>query len=199
MTDRCYRHPQRNVVATCRYCGRHLCDECLVHNKKAKYYSCKDTQGCLAFQEGQSGSGDAYMEHHKTLIKDLDKDIHRLAEIMERMGEIGAVFEQENAKTSPQSESDALLYIENSVNKVRIPGFIAYHLAQEGLCLLHVLAISCAIGKQLCGGDSEKFDGILKYIDEVEPGLRQAAHDMEPYVSKNPIGALSSQIAERRR
>jgi hypothetical protein len=199
MTDRCYRHPERNVVTTCHYCGRHLCDECIVHNKKGKYYSCKDTQDCLAFQDSQSGSGDAHMEDHKTLLKDLDKDLHRLVEIMERMGEIGAIFEQANAKTSPQSKSDALLHIEDSVNKVRIPGFFAYHLAQEGLSLVHVLAISCAIGKQSCGGSSEKLDGILKYIDEVEPGLRKAAHDMEPYISKNPIEALASRIAERRR
>lgn len=197
MTEKCYHHPERNVVATCRYCGRYLCDECLVHNKKAKYYSCKDTQDCLTCQESQSTGGDAYMQDHEAVLKNLDKDLHRLVEIMERMGEIGAIFEREGAKASPQSDSDALLYINDSVNKVRILGFFAYHLAQEGLSLLHVLAVSCAIGKQSCGGSSERFDGILKHIDEVEPVLRQAAYDMESYTSMNPIEALASRFAEK--
>lgn len=197
MTEKCHDHPERNAVATCRYCGRYLCDECLVHNKKAKYYSCKDTQDCLTCQDSQSAGGDVYMQDRKALLKNLDKDLQRLVEIMERMGEIGAIFEREGAIASPQSDSDALLYINDSVNKVRIPGFFAYHLAQEGLSLLHVLALSCAIGKESCGDSPERFDGILKHIDEVGPVLRQTAYDMEPYTAANPVEALASRFVEK--
>jgi hypothetical protein len=197
MTEKCYRHPNRDVVAPCRYCGRYSCDESLVHNKKAKYYSCKDTQDCLTCQQSQSTGGDAYMQDHKALLTNLDKDLQRLVEIMERMDEIGPIFERVGAIASPQGDSDALLYINDSVNTLRIPAFFAYHLAQEGLSLLHVLAVSCAVGKESCGDSSERFDGILKHIDEVEPFLRQTAYDMEPYTAANPVEALASRFVEK--
>jgi len=69
-----------------------------------------------------------------------------------------------------------------TVNKLRIPGFLAYHLAQEGFSLPHILSAICAIAKK-----DESFkkiahlDTIVSHIDEVEPILRQILHGMEPY------------------
>jgi hypothetical protein len=197
MPEKCHHHPEKNAIATCHYCDRSFCDECLVHNRKAKYYRCKDEQNCLSYQESQFADN-AYLQDHKTLLKNLDTDLHRLVEIMERMGEIGAIFEREGVEPSSQSESEAIQYIEDSISKLRIPGCFAYHLAQEGRSLLRVLALSCALGRQSSGNRSEKLDSILRYIDEIEPGLSKAAHDMEPYISKNPTETLVSLIAERR-
>jgi hypothetical protein len=135
------------------------------------------------------------------LYLNLDKHFHRLLEIEEALGEIGAIFNRESAKTSPQNSSDALRYIADSVNKLRIPGFFAYHLAQEGLSLLHVVAASCATGKQSGGGSTEKLDRVLKHIDEVEPVLRKALYDMEPYKSmdaKEAIEVIAARIAKEK-
>ena len=49
MERKCYNHPERYPVGTCRYCGRSLCSECLVTGKG--YYHCKNEDDCLAFQE----------------------------------------------------------------------------------------------------------------------------------------------------
>jgi hypothetical protein len=145
---------------------------------------------------------DAPSQDDRPLYLNLDKDFHRLLEIEEAIGEIGAIFDRESAKTSPQNSSDALRYIADSVNKLRIPGFFAYPLAQEGLSLLHIVAASCAIGKQSGGSSSDKIDRVLKHIDEVEPVLRTALYDMEPYKSMNAketIEVITARIAEKER
>jgi hypothetical protein len=53
MTEKCYHHPAKDAVGLCRYCERHFCDECIDHNKKSKYYYCKETEECLKYQESQ--------------------------------------------------------------------------------------------------------------------------------------------------
>ena len=71
----------------------------------------------------------------------LDAHVQRFIEINEALGEIGTIFESVGAQTaSGSSETDPLEQIAQSVNKLRIPGFFAYHLAQEALSLLNVIS-----------------------------------------------------------
>ncbi len=66
MTQKCFNHPKINAVGTCRYCGRDLCQECLLkkeniifmppkvygykQHRKEEYFHCKDEDGCLDYQ-----------------------------------------------------------------------------------------------------------------------------------------------------
>ena len=145
---------------------------------------------------------ESHRQDHASAYLNLDKHFHRLLEIEEVLGEIGAIFDGESSKMPPQNSPNALRSIADSVNKLRIPGFFAYHLAQEALCLLHIVAALCSIGKQSGGGSSEKVDQVLKHIDDVEPVFRKALYDMEPYKSMNAkeaIEVITARIAEKER
>lgn len=138
----------------------------------------------------------------KPLYLDLDKHFDRLLQIEEMLGEIGAIFEREILKTSPQSNSDTLSNINDYVNKVRIHGFFAYHLAQEGLSLMHILTASCAIVKKYGAGSTKKSDQVLQHIHEVDVLFHKASYDMEPYKSMNAneaIEVIAARITEKKK
>ncbi len=136
------------------------------------------------------------------LYLNLDKHFHRLIEIEEALGEIGSMFENTHTKLNTTGESIEL-QIADTVNKLRIPGFFAYHLSQEGLSLLHILSATCAIAKK---DESYKnisyLDSIVSLIDEVEPILRQTLQDMEPYKNMNAkeaVEVLSIRFAQQKK
>jgi len=71
---------------------------------------------------------EAHRQNHASAYLNLDKHFRRLIEIEEMLGEIGTFFDRKSANMPPQNSSDALRHFADSVNKLRIPGFFAYHL-----------------------------------------------------------------------
>jgi hypothetical protein len=139
--------------------------------------------------------------HNQPSYASLDSHVQRFIEISEALGEIGTIFESVDTKTaSGSSESDPLEQISQSVNKVRIPGFFAYHLAQEALSLLNVIAASAALAKKDIEA-SERLKAALSKIEESEPTLRQTVYEMEPYKSMNAneaIQIIAARITEKK-
>lgn len=132
-----------------------------------------------------------------TTYVNYDAHVNRLLQIENSLSEIGTIFETVGISAIPEDTASMNRFIEESVNKLRIPGFFAYHLAQEGLSLLHLIAAACAIARQSGGRDvSERIDKIVVHIDEVEPMLRKTLYDMEPYKSMSANEAIED-IAKR--
>ena len=124
----------------------------------------------------------------------LDRHVERFMEVADALAEIGTIFESSIAKIKPESGTEALESVVQSVNELRIPGFFTYHLAQEGLSLVKLIAASVA----LAGKDavrSEKINTVSTTINEAEPRLRQTTYDMEPYKSANAEEAIRTVAA----
>lgn len=135
---------------------------------------------------GKAGPGYINLEDH----------FRRLLEIEEALGEIGAAFSSaSNLVSSTPKGDNTLQQICEMVNRLRVPGFFAYHLAQEGLALLSVIAASAALAKENVGV-SEKINSIGSHVDEAEPLFRQTIYEMEPYKSMNAKEAVET-IAAR--
>ncbi len=61
---KCYNHEGKEATATCHYCRRQLCSECVIFNRKGKSYHCKNENDCLAYQEPSlEDVGDRNGEH----------------------------------------------------------------------------------------------------------------------------------------
>lgn len=136
--------------------------------------------------------------HNLPSYASLDSHIQRFLEIQEALGEIGTIFESVGDEMA--WETNPSEQICQSFNKLRIPGFFAYHLAQEGISLLNVIAASVALVKKDIEA-SEKLKAVLSTIEESEPILRQTVYDMEPYKSmdaKEAIQLIAARTAERR-
>ena len=131
----------------------------------------------------------------------LDSHVQRFIEIGEALGEIGTIFESIGTKTeSESSDSDPLEQIAQNVNKLRVPGYFAYHLAQEALSLLNVIAASAALAKKDIEA-SERLKAALSKIKESEPTLRRTVYEMEPYKSMDAneaIQVIASRITEKK-
>ena len=52
MEDKCYNHPNKNVLSVCHSCGRYFCSDCLTAG--AEYYYCYNVQCQLAMQSEPS-------------------------------------------------------------------------------------------------------------------------------------------------
>lgn len=132
---------------------------------------------------------------------DLDAHVQRFIEINEALGDIGTIFESVGSPaTSNSGGTHPLEQIAQNVNELRIPGFFAYHLAQEALSLLNIIAASAALAKKDVEA-SEKLKVVLCQIDESEPVLRRTVYDMEPYKSmdaKEAIEVIAARLAERK-
>lgn len=152
-----------------------------------------------AFQEGKQA-----FPNNIPIYLNLDKHFHRLLEIEEALGEIGSIFEHIATVIDPSEDNAVLMKkIAETANKLRIPGFFAYHLAQEGFSLLHILSAICAIAKK---NKSFKkiahLDTIVSHIDKVEPTLRQTLNDMEPYKNmdaKEAVEVLAVRFAQQKK
>jgi hypothetical protein len=102
---------------------------------------------------------------------EFETHFRRLYQIEKTLGEIGAVFDD---ATSAQ-ENDDLRGIATILDRTLVPGFVAYHLAQEGLSLLKVIAACRA------AGTSKALETILSHAEKAELLLHKTAQDMEPY------------------
>jgi len=117
----------------------------------------------------------------------LERYLQRLSEIQEELGEIGNDLQESvggETETKPAS----------GLPQVRIAGFRAYHLAQEGMALLNLVAVSLAMVRATADetdaqGQIEKLDTVNHYLDELEPILKRILKDMEPYRSLEPAEA----------
>ena len=140
-------------------------------------------------------------KHSLPSYASLDAHIQRFIEINEALGEIGAIFESASAETAPgSSETDALEKMSQSFNNLMVPGFFAYHLAQEALSLRNVIAASATLAKEDVEA-SEKITATLSQIEKSEPMLRQTIYEMEPYKSMDAREAsevIVARIAERK-
>lgn len=124
----------------------------------------------------------------------LDRHVKRFMEVAQALAEIGTIFESSAARISCESETEALESAVQSVNELRIPGFFAYHLAQEGLSLVKIIAASAALSDKDVVG-SEKINAVSSTINEAEPRLRQTIYDMEPYKSADANEAIQMIVA----
>ena len=124
-----------------------------------------------AFQEGKQ----AFSNNIPNYLN-LDKHFHRLIEIEEALGEIGALLENVSIKPN----------VCESIGDMHIAGFLAYYLAQEGLSLLHILSVNYAIAKKdKSYKHTDQLDSIVDHMRKVEPILLKTLHDMEPFKSSN--------------
>ncbi len=118
----------------------------------------------------------------------LDKHFKRLLEIEEALGEIGTLLE--NVSIKPD--------VCETIRDLHIAGFLAYHLAQEGLSLLQILSANYAIAKKdKSYKKTYQLDLIVNHMREVEPILRETLNDMEPYKSSNAEEMVKTILSHR--
>lgn len=126
----------------------------------------------------------------------ISKHFRRLLEIEGALVEIGPVFEQYKTRVLTTADESARtnLTVED-IDALRIPGFFAYHLAQEGVALLNMIAASGAILQMdpdaLDAGEITTIKTMLGHLDDVETLLRQTLHEMEPYQTMDANQAVA--------
>jgi len=115
----------------------------------------------------------------------LERYLQRLSEIQEELGEIGTQLQT----SAEQSDTPG-----QNLPEVRIAGFSAYHLAQEGVALLNLVAVTLSVVRTTATQDGDqdqlqKLDTVNHYLDELEPILKRILTDMAPYRSLDPVSA----------
>jgi hypothetical protein len=114
----------------------------------------------------------------------LDRCIKRLIEVQEELGTVGIIFEDSAARMKkgwPEQEIEKRIVEE--ANRIRIPGFCAYHLAEEGMALLNLIALRVTLLRKGYTNSKrlQKLTEMQKYVEEVEPFMRQTLKSMEAY------------------
>jgi hypothetical protein len=109
----------------------------------------------------------------------LDDFDRRLKEVISEIGDLEAIFSEVSQVKIDNSDATV-----ESINKLRISGFIGYHLAQEGLALINL------IGILLVSNQDRQKD--FAYVGQVEPLLQKALQSMEMYKT-----LTSKEIIER--
>lgn len=202
MSQKCLRHPEKEAIGRCRYCGRHLCAACVVFNSRDKLFSCTRESDCMAYQEAQPNPIEI-----RLMEAALKKYHRRLSEVLEELGEAGKVFQETSARINLGApESELVSRITNDVNKiVRIAGYCAYKLAEEGMALLSLIAIKSSLLKSICeqSGSSVSFhvQDYINKINDLEPMIRQTLDDMAPFStleSRKIIESVCQRAATRR-
>ena len=122
-------------------------------------------------------------------ISAIDRHMRRLLEIQDELGEMAPIFTDISGQTDRSSfdledyESD---YV-SRVNKLRVPGFYAYRLAEEGLIIIQLLAVrKTLINENDNKSEREKqylarLDGIEEFVNKAEEILKLTLDDMKPY------------------
>jgi hypothetical protein len=117
----------------------------------------------------------------------LDRYFKRLIEVQEELGMLGKIFEESARRMKkgwPEKEIEKRIVEE--VNRMRIPGFCAYHLAEEGMALLNLIAVKITLlrKKYEQSANSTRLEGLTKMqkrAEEAEFLMRQTLEAMEPY------------------
>jgi len=110
----------------------------------------------------------------------IERYVGRLNEIHNELEEIGSVFTNSANQMKLDNSQDPLEQTVSSMNNLRVPGYCAYKLAEEGLILLHLLSVRMATvenSEEL----SEAERHIVEYIDEAEEKFNLTLESMTPY------------------
>jgi len=118
-------------------------------------------------------------------ISAIDRHMRRLLEIQDELGEMAPIFTDVSGQID-ESSFDLEDYV-STVNKLRVPGFYAYQLAEEGLLIIQLLAVrKTLISENDNKSEREeqylvKLDGIEEYVNKTEEILNLTLNDMKPY------------------
>jgi len=119
----------------------------------------------------------------------IERYVGRLNEIHIELEEIGSVFTNSANHMKLDDSQDPLEQTVSSMNNLRVPGYCAYKLAEEGLILLNLLSVRMATlenSEELSEAERQyasKLDGIVEYIDEAEEKFNLTLESMTPYKS----------------
>ncbi|TXT25954.1 MAG: hypothetical protein FD131_4413 [Rhodocyclaceae bacterium] len=124
----------------------------------------------------------------------------RLKEVLEEAGEFGRFFGLAKERANFQlctSEEDLRVRIARWVNEVRVPGFCAHALAEEGFILLKLITARVIEAREsktiaLSEYDVRFLEQLERLVNESEGALRQAKEEMAIYSSLD-----GREIAER--
>jgi len=117
----------------------------------------------------------------------IERYVGRLSEIHYELEEIGSVFTNSANHIKLDDSQDPLEQTASSMNNLRVPGYCAYKLAEEGLILIHLLSVRMGTlenSEELSEAESQyasKLDGIVEYIDEAEEKFNLTLESMTPY------------------
>ena len=134
------------------------------------------------------------MRHRKSMKLNrttLTQYARRLQEVLEEAGELGRCFDLATERANFQlytSEEDLRARIAGWVNEVRVPGFCAHALAEEGFILLKLITVKVLEAREsktvtLSVDDVKYLKYLEKLVNESEVALRQAKEEMAIYSS----------------
>jgi hypothetical protein len=101
----------------------------------------------------------------------IDNCIRRIMEISDELHAIGKFFFENSHIFVNGSTHETLA---PSINELKIPGFRALHLAQEGISLLNLTSVIIATDRA-----SEEYDDEIKLLGVLEPLFLKTIEDME--------------------
>lgn len=113
----------------------------------------------------------------------ISRYMKRLSEIHEEISGIGYLFEESSRQTDIEETNESIEEAVALVNKLRVPGYCAYKLAEEGLILVHLLSIKIALLKSADNKSDAKLDKVIEHLDVSELGFKQILGEMAPYKS----------------
>ena len=138
----------------------------------------------------------------------LGKYIRRLSEVQEELSEIGKILQASADRVNPNQPQEQLLsQITNELNRVRIPGFCAYKLAEEGLALLRLISVKIMLLRQAYENEGnhaevERMDQLGEQIENShEPLMLRTLEEMKPYSTmdaKKIIGSIPLRARNQR-
>ncbi len=134
----------------------------------------------------------------------LYKSLRRLSEVQEELEAIRKQFEKSYSQTKSTDSEEILKRMVAQADELKIPGFRAYHLAQEGMALLSLVSVSTSsLTKFNSSLDVpkrfQKIDSLKKCTRDLEPIFHQTLIDMEPYKALDSnmiIESIASKIAK---
>ena len=132
----------------------------------------------------------------------LDRCVRRLNEILDELGPVGQFLEAVGDLRTSAGSPDFEKRLAAELERVRIPGFCGNKLVAESLILMELIAVRVVAMRKLYAnsGNTEKLrklDQIQTLTEAVEPGLREAARNMEEYSSldgKTQLEALIQRL-----
>ncbi len=129
----------------------------------------------------------------------LEKYIRRLSEVGEELGKIGRILERSADRVNPNLAEEQLTHqILDELNSIRIPGFCAYKLAEEGLILLNLISVKIILLRQAYekAGNRpqiEKMRRLREHIETLhEPLMHTTLQEMRPYSTMDPKKIMES-------
>ena len=182
MEVRCFHHPEEEAEATCLYCGRSLCGECLV--KRTDYSCCKDEGNCLEYQEGEVEAPSYSLISNAHSLLEAYSD--RLAEVREELHELkteyGSSIQSDEGLNDGTENDDQR---EVTENRRKIKGYLAFHTAREGIALINLMTVIIEYVRASRDQHDEELieraEAEKLQMDEVTPQLRKVMEETKPF------------------